>query len=64
MACPDVCPDWWPPVSDIEETWVHLHRRDSWRRPRGARNDQVLLMTTCMETWIVADHTSLREHFG
>ena len=34
------------------------------RTPRGATDDQVLLMTTCMETWIVADQSALREHFG
>ena len=52
------------PVSDIEETWEHLRRSDNWQKPRGARNDQVLLLTTCMETWIVADRAALREHFG
>ena len=51
-------------VSDIEETWEHLRRTDGWQRPRGAMDDQVLLMTTCMETWIVADQAALREHFG
>ena len=51
-------------VSDIQETWDHLRRTDGWQRPEGARNDQVLLMTTCMETWIVADQAALREHFG
>ena len=51
-------------VSDIEETWEHLRRTDGWRRPRGATDDQVLLMTTCMETWIVADQAALGEHFG
>ena len=52
------------PMSNIEETWDHLSRRDGWHRPQGAENDQVLLMTTCMETWIVADHSALLEHFG
>ena len=52
------------PVSDVEKTWEHLHRSDNWQRPRGARDDQVLLMTTCMETWIAADRSALREHFG
>ena len=51
-------------VSDIEETWEHLRRTDGWRKPRGATDDQVLLMTTCMETWIVADQAALSEHFG
>ena len=51
-------------VSDIEETWGHLRRSDGWQTPPGAQDDQVLLMTTCMETWIVADQAALREHFG
>ena len=52
------------PLSNIDETWDHLVRRDRWQKPRGARDDQVLFMTTCMETWIVADYNALRVHFG
>ncbi len=52
------------PLSNIDETWDHLMRRDRWQRPRGAQDDQVLLMTTCMETWIAADYDALRTHFG
>ena len=52
------------PVSNVEETWSHLRMRDKWSRPQGAHDDQVLLMTTCMETWIVADRQTLKEHFG
>ena len=52
------------PVSNIEETWNHLRERDGWSRPQGAKDDQVLFMTTCMETWIVADRRTLEEHFG
>lgn len=52
------------PVQDINETWNHLRDRDNWNTPPGARNDQVLLMTTCMETWIASDRNALREHFG
>lgn len=52
------------PVADIEATWGHLKSRDRWTRPRGAEDDQVLLMTTCMETWIVADRTALAGHYG
>ena len=52
------------PLSNIDETWDHLMRRDRWQRPRGAQDDQVLFMTTCMETWIVADYNALRAHFG
>ena len=52
------------PVADIDRTWEHLRRRDGWQVPRGAVDEDALLMTTCMETWIVADRNALREHFG
>ena len=42
-------------VADIEKPWVHLRQRDKWAKPDGATDDQVLFMTTCMETWIAAD---------
>lgn len=44
--------------------WHHLQRRDDWQKPAGATDDQVLLMVTCMETWIVADRESLADHYG
>jgi len=37
--------------------------RDHWARPAGAIDEQVLFMTTCMETWFVADHAALHAHF-
>lgn len=55
------------PMADIEEAWGHLQQVRTvaqWTMPAGAQNDQVLLMTTCMETWIVADRDTLREHFN
>ena len=52
------------PMTDIEATWQHLQDRDGWKKPKGAKDDQVLLMTTCMETWIVADRATLTEHYG
>jgi hypothetical protein len=51
------------PVDDPDKTWTHLKKRDDWDRPSGATDEQVLFMTTCMETWIVADRASLREHY-
>jgi hypothetical protein len=50
--------------SDLEGTWAHLQTRDQWAQPGGAVNEQVLFMTTCMETWLVSDRATLREHFG
>lgn len=44
--------------------WDHLKARDNWDRPVGAEDDQVQMMTTCMETWIMADHETLQEFFG
>jgi hypothetical protein len=55
------------PVADVEKTWKHLQNVQSvpaWDKPEGASDDQVLFMTTCMETWIVADRMALREHYG
>lgn len=51
------------PVVDLELTWKHLEVRDRWTKPAGATNEQVLFMTTCMETWIVADRTALKGHY-
>lgn len=54
------------PLGDVEATWEHLKGRkgDGWDRPAGATNEQVLFMTTCMETWIVADRETLSKHYG
>ena len=52
------------PVGDLEATWQHLAARDSWERPPGAEDDQVLFMTTCMETWIISDRGTLKEYYG
>lgn len=47
-----------------QKTWDHLWGRDSWPRPGGTTDLQVLFMTTCMEAWISADGSTLREHYG
>jgi hypothetical protein len=52
------------PVKNIGGTWAHLETRDKWLRPEGAGDDQVFFMTTCMETWIVADIQALETYFG
>ena len=52
------------PLEDLEKTWRHLKRYDRWNRPAGATDEQVLFMTTCMETWIVTDQRTLAEHYG
>ena len=52
------------PVADVEMTWAHLKARDNWDKPIGATDEQVLFMTTCMESWIVGDRETLRQHYG
>lgn len=52
------------PVANPSAPWEHLKARDNWARPPGAEDDQVILMITCMETWIVADRAALKEHHG
>lgn len=52
------------PVTDPENPWDHLKERDGWDRPDGSNDNQVFLMTTCMETWIAADPDTLNRHYG
>jgi len=52
------------PLNDIEAAWQHLNHHDDWIMPDGASDEQVLFMTTCMETWIVTDRTTLADHYG
>jgi len=59
-----LCIDSEEPLADVEAAWAHLQARDQWEQPAGAIDEQVLFMTTCMETWLVADRAALNEHFG
>ena len=51
------------PVSTTD-FWTHLQIRDGWERPNGASDEQVHLMITCMESWIMADHDGIISFFG
>jgi len=51
------------PVDDVEKTWSHLKERDNWEQPDGSVDEQVLLMVTCMETWVATDRAALRSHY-
>ncbi|MBK8916092.1 MAG: DUF4276 family protein [Phycisphaerales bacterium] len=52
------------PVADSERPWAHLQQHDGWECPAGATDEQVMLMTTCMESWIAADRGTLEQFFG
>lgn len=51
------------PMADVEQTWAHVKQHDGWAKPAGAGDEQVLFMTTCMETWIASDRLALRSYF-
>ncbi|MDO9516987.1 MAG: DUF4276 family protein [Methanosarcinaceae archaeon] len=51
------------PLNNLD-AWEHLKIRDGWDKPLDSEDDQVLFMTTCMETWIVADRDALAKHYG
>ena len=52
------------PVAPEHSVWQHLHARDGWTRPDGARDDRAFLMVQVMETWFLADREALRSYFG
>ncbi len=52
------------PMTDTEAAWAHLKVRDGWDQPCGVGDAHVLLMTTCMETWIIVDRAALARHYG
>ena len=52
------------PVENPESPWRHLKVRDNWDQPNSADDNQVLLMTTCMETWVATDRKALKDYYG
>ena len=44
--------------------WAHLSARDTWATPVGATDSQCHLMVECMESWFLADRTTLQAFFG
>lgn len=52
------------PLDELHAVWEHLKKHDGWEQPDGADDSQVLLMTTCMETWITADRKAIAKHYG
>ncbi len=52
------------PVAGRTSPWAHLKTRDRWDQPNGATDDQVQLMVTCTEAWLLADKEALAEYYG
>ena len=52
------------PVQPNRTTWQHLSSRDKWERPNNAQEKQAHLMVQCMESWFMADVSTLETFFG
>ncbi|MDO8368380.1 MAG: DUF4276 family protein [Saprospiraceae bacterium] len=51
-------------VAGDHTAWQHLKTRDRWDKPVKADDQHVYLMTQLMETWLLADPTTLQAYFG
>ncbi|AUX29555.1 MULTISPECIES: DUF4276 family protein [Sorangium] len=53
-------------VPKAQSPWDHVKARtgDGWDRPANASDDQLHLMTVCMETWLAADVAAMKDVFG
>ena len=52
------------PVAAGHSVWQHLQANDNWNQPLNARDDQAFMMVQLMETWLLADLSSLKRYFG
>ncbi len=51
-------------IAQGENSWDFVQRRDNWKRPAGATDEQLHLMVRCTESWFLADVLALERHFG
>ena len=53
-------------VMEGQSAWEHLKTRkaDNWDKPEGTGDEHAFLMICCMETWLVADRSALKNFFG
>ena len=52
------------PVLLNNSPWRHLRSRDGWQRPASTLDEHAHLMVQCMESWFLADVSTLRRYFG
>ena len=63
-AMPILLVDSEDPVRTSGTTWEHLRSREGWKRPDDVQKEQAHLMVQCMETWFLADVSTLEDFFG
>lgn len=51
-------------VPEIWQPWAHLRDRDRWERPSNSTDMDCHLMVQIMESWFLADRTTLARFFG
>lgn len=51
-------------ASDQWTPWEHLRSRDNWEMPGGGKQTDCHLMVQVMESWFLADRTTLSHFFG
>ena len=52
------------PVKSLNKPWAHVQQHDRWKKPPGATDDNLLLVVTCLESWLAADPQTLQSYFG
>ena len=52
------------PFTKKQGVWSFLESRDHTIKPNWATESHAYLMVQCVETWIVADHQTLKIHYG
>ena len=53
------------PVRPRRSVWQHLGSSpDRWERPQRCEDEQAHLMVQCMESWFLADASTLESYFG
>ena len=52
------------PVQSHAQPWAHVQQNNGWAIPSGATDDNLLLVVTCLESWLAADSQTLQSYFG
>lgn len=51
-------------IAENINKWEHVKKRDSWKKPTDAQEDNIFFMVTCMESWFLADKDAVKSFYG